>query len=276
MPILKRARPLLGTFVEIQLETTDRAQADRAFDAAFLAIEAVAKHMSFHSPMSDVSRLNAQAHLRPVRIHPDTWHVLQKACELAASSNGLFNIAIAPRLIRWGYLPDPFGRGKTEAVGQSADIRFLAGHRIRFRRPLHIDVGGIAKGFAVDQAVTALQAQGIRRGSVNAGGDLRVFGRREPLWIRHPRAPRRCTYLGDIHDQAAATSATYYSRRRRQGRIVTPLIGPRGARVMAGQSITVIAKTCMMADALTKVAALAGAAAEPLLKRYDARVYCVS
>ena len=117
--------------------------------------------------------MNRDACYKRVRVHPWTWRVLKSAQEFSRNTDGIFDITMAGQLVKWNYLPRygaRFGRGSWR------DIIFEATGHVRFRRPLLIDFGGIAKGFAVDRAVEILKRNGVMAGIVNAGGDLRVFG----------------------------------------------------------------------------------------------------
>lgn len=269
---LRRARPLLGTLVEVRAAASTIEQAGRALHAAFAAIERVQTLMSYHDPCSDVGRLNRFAHLRTVSVAPWTFTVLRGAHLLHAATGGLFDIAVAPALVRGGWLP----RSTTlPAGGTAADIALLAGRRVRFRRPLLLDLGGIAKGFAVDQAVAALRRCGATGGVVNAGGDLRVFGATpEPVHVRLPESPDKLVPLVTLRDSAVATSAHYFAQRRIRGAARSPIFHPHHRRFAAeSYSISVQARECWLADALCKVVWLAGAAALPLLHAHGARAW---
>ncbi len=270
--MLIRARPLLGTLVEIRAAGGNAASVSRAITAAFDVIAEVHRLMSFHEPDSDVSRLNRLAHREAVQVDAQTWEVLACALELSRGSGGLFDCAIAPRLVRLGYLPRTPGV-ESGVDASSAHIELLAGHRVRFLKPLAIDLGGIAKGYAVDQAIRRLQNHGIGTACVNAGGDLRVLGDRNwPVLIRLPAAPRRAFLPVTIRQQALATTAHYFTARVENDRVVTPLIDPRTGRCRTeNHNVSVAAPSCMLADALTKVVWLSGDAWHPLLARHRAR-----
>ena len=102
---VRRCRPLLGTFVEIRAFGGNTAELEGAVDTAFLAIAQVHRLMSFHDPKSEVSRLNREAYYKPVRVHPWTWCVLKSAQEFSGNTDGIFDITMASRLVKWNYLP---------------------------------------------------------------------------------------------------------------------------------------------------------------------------
>jgi thiamine biosynthesis lipoprotein len=264
---VKACRPYLGTYVEIRL---GEGASDVALSAAFAHIERVRRCMSVFDADSDVSRINRLHPGETIEVDPWTHEVLSLACEVHRASGGLFDCGVAPHLARWGMLPSAVAAVSASSI---ASLELLAGHRVRTRAPLCIDLGGIAKGYAVDQAVTALQTAGVKGGVVNAGGDLRVFGEaEEDIWLRDPAEPEQLRHAGTLRDGACATSATYYSRCSVDGDEVSALVDPRtGAAVRTRQSYTVVAPRCAVADALTKVLAVAGEAGHPCLAAYGAQ-----
>lgn len=274
---LRRARPLLGTLVEVTARGEREVELTRAVGAAFAAMGRVHRLMSFHEPYSDVGRVNRLAHRVAVRVHPWTWNVLEAAQRLSHSTAGAFDITIGGELVRLGYLPSS-GPIRLDPRACWRDVRLLPGRRVRFARPLLIDLGGIAKGFAVDCAVDCLRARGASAGLVNAGGDLRAFG--SVAWrvhVRHPANPGRLVPFADIANGALATSAGYFARRIQRGKAVTPVIdGVRRAATNATFSASVSASSCMLADALTKLVLLRGPRAHGLVRRLGGHAFILS
>ncbi len=259
----RRAQPWLGTLVDI---TTDGSQA--ALTGAFAEVALVHRLMSFHDPASDVSRLNRAGAGELVAVHAHTWRVLQLAGQLAAASQGLFNPACAALLVERGGLPSPAGELPPLQQLQSA-FRCEDGDTVRKLQPAWLDLGGIAKGYAVDLAVEALQRAGALEGCVNAGGDLRVFGeRRWPASIRDPQAPRRMHSQLQLHNEALATSASYFSS-------LSLMDGRDGAPVDQACSVSVRAPSCVLADALTKVVMASGDANHPALEQWQASAFII-
>jgi thiamine biosynthesis lipoprotein len=277
---IRRARPLLGTFVEIAAAGAGPDEMNRAVAAAFAAVAEVHDLMSFHAAGSDVSRLNAQAWAAPVRVHPWTFQVLQAAADLHARSAGVFDVAIAPVLEDMGLLPRPSGGGLSASgnLATAQAIELLLGHRIRFRHPdVRIDLGGIAKGFAVDRAIDVLRVHGISAALVNAGGDLAAFGPSpHDVEIRDPRSPGRLICRVGLRNRAMASSGSYFDPFRSIETAGSAIIDPKErkpAHAFAG--VTVCAPCCMLADALTKVVMIARASADGLLERYQAAALVV-
>ena len=259
---VRRARPLLGTFVEIAAQGNNDAKLRRAIDEAFDAIHRVHQLMSYHDPESDVSRINRHGFPRGVVVHEWTWQVLKAAHEFARESRGAFDITVASLLANWNYLPRIGSRFGWKGVWR--DIFLRKNCKVFCRRPVIIDLGGIAKGFAVDRAVQALQRAGVSSGIVNAGGDLRAFGSTSrEVHLRNPISPAQFSGMLCLRNRAVATSAAYFSRRA--------LVDGQTRRAMNRRiSVTVAAKDCMTADALTKIVFALREKAAPLLKRYRA------
>jgi thiamine biosynthesis lipoprotein len=267
-----RARPLLGTFVEIAASGTDADSVQVAISDAFNAVEKVHNLMSYHADDSDISRINHEAYRHAVTVDAQTITVLAAAEKFAQVSAGLFDISVAPTLTKLGFLPKRNGMPRISGQGNWQHI-VLADNQVRLTRQLRIDVSGIAKGYAVDQAIAVLQAAGMVSGRVNAGGDLRIFGPvAQIIKVRHPVDAAQLIPLIELTLGAAATSAGYYTQRRYQGRWVTPLINPH-TRAAAGvqRSVSVFAADCMTADALTKVVHADPVLAAPLLQQFSAR-----
>jgi thiamine biosynthesis lipoprotein len=247
------AQMWLGTLVEISVRADTEAVRKDALAAAFAAIARVHRALSRHDPESELSRVNRCAVQATQAISKDFRLVLERALEIARQSAGAFDPTV--------------GRERTLQNGATWRDVELDARGVRFARPLALDFDGIAKGYAVDCAVAALQAHGVTAGRVNAGGDLRVFGADpEPIHVRTGGPQSVVVPLASLADGAVATSAYGGQRRRRSGRWTTPLIDPRSTLPrMSTRTVSVIAADCITADALTKVVALDGGAAAKLL-----------
>jgi thiamine biosynthesis lipoprotein len=280
---LRRARPLLGTFVEISVCGDDQSRMGRAIDAAFDAVAMVHGLMSFHQADSDVGRINHEAATRPVSVHPWTFQVLQAARELQERTAGLFDITIAPILQDRGLLPCSRSNRATaprriaKRIAMAETMTMLPGRRIRMRVGTAIDLGGIAKGFAVDRAVDVLKSRGVSCGLVNAGGDLFAFGKQaHSVHVRDPRDPRRCLCSVDVAEEAMASTGSSFDPFRSEDTSGSAVIDPRSRQpVDRIIGATVRAPSCTIADALTKIVMIDGAAASPLLDHYGASAMMV-
>jgi thiamine biosynthesis lipoprotein len=267
--MMMRCKPLLGTFVEIAIDGDEQSM---AIENAFTAIERVQDLMGFHNPASELSLINQLAHKKAVEVHPWIAQVIKIAKEIHLTSDGLFNCGIGHRLVAAGLLPQHVTFTNHD-LGGIEDIQFLAPDLIKSARPVCLDLGGIAKGFAVDMAVRVLISEGVGSGSVNAGGDLRVFGKTSfPIQIRDPDIPEKLIEIGSLTDGAIATSSLYFAKRDGQkSHIINPLaqnFSEVHAEVCG--SFSMIAKECVYADALTKVLALSNNEHHPSFSRFSA------
>ena len=275
---VRRARPLLGTFVEITATGRPAATLHAAIDAAFGAVATVHRLMSFHEAASDVSRVNRHAATTAITVHPWTYAVLTAAADLSRRSDGLFDVTVAPELQALGVLPRAVDETPiTTRPRTDRAIELLSGHRVRFGEPgIRIDLGGIAKGFAVDRAIDVLTEAGIPGGLVNAGGDLASFGSDgHRVHLRDPRDPRRTLGAVTVKNAGLATTGgrfdPFLGIRARRSAVIDPR-GVAAAPPVVG--VTVRAPSCTMADALTKVVMIGGESSLAVLDHYGASAIC--
>jgi thiamine biosynthesis lipoprotein len=270
----RRAQPGLGTLVEIAVLASSEAEFMRASDRAFARIAAFHAAMSFHEPGSDLAAIAAAPAGTTVCVAAETWQVLRVALALEAESDGLFNVAVAPRLVARGALPAPRSATRVEALAGSAGaaLQLESGSRVHVRNAVWIDLGGIAKGAAVDAALAAIRSEGAVGGRVHAGGDIAVYGAdAQPIRVRGPAPARLLVDAGLLRDGAIATSAPGEDATQ-----PAPLVLPAGRTARWGdRSVSVVAPSCLVADALTKVLAALGPGAAPLLGRHDASGFSV-
>lgn len=240
---VRRCRPLLGTFVEVAVPQGYVS----AIDGAFGAIAHVQACMSFHQEDSDLARLRHASVGSFVRVDPDTVAVLRFAKQLHAASGGLFDVAVGARLVELGFLPAPAGLRPEDLTGTTADIEIRDDDRVRCLRPMLIDLGGIAKGYAVDRAAAALAMAGVPSALVNAGGDLRVVGDL-PQIIHLREADGSIAGAVEVANCAVASS----------GRIIDGTVSPHLDRqrrpIAVRRAVSIAAGQCIVADAMTKIA----------------------
>lgn len=239
MAEIVRCRPLLGTFVEVH------GQGARAVEAAFAAVERVHKLMSAHDPDSELSQINRFAHRERVTIDPWTVAVLGRARYWAKLSEGAFDTVTAGRNgVGKGLLPRHPGMMVDDHARWDAVV--LDEETVTLREPCCIDLGGIAKGFAVDRAIDAMRDVGAASGLVNAGGDMAGFGRQSwDATVVEP-ANRMPMMAIRICNEALATSALLAGTDGLSG---DHLVGADSRWISA----TVAAPSAMDADALAKI-----------------------
>lgn len=246
--MVRRLRIALGVMVAIAAEAPTPEQAAAAVQAAFAAVAQVDERLRPEGLHSDLWRLSAAVPGEAVSLWSGTFELLRFAQQLSRASGGLFDPCLPQR------------------AGCLADIELLDGECCTAiaHAPVALDCGGIAKGFAVDQAISALHANGCSAGLVNAGGDLRVFG--PPITVLLRRAAGLEPF--ELSEAALAVSDRdarrvpvghrgYYVRGRAVGQ------RERYAAVRAGRA--------MCADALTKCVLLSPAdESTELLRQFGA------
>jgi thiamine biosynthesis lipoprotein len=259
----EREEAIMGTRVAVQLWSTDPELAVRAIDAVMDDMHRTDELMSTYKPESQLSQVNAHAFERPVEVDPDIIDVVAKALEYSRLSDGAFDITYASV----GYLYDyrqhvhP-SQAQIDAALPSVDYRQLKVDRkantIRFLKGgMRIDLGGIAKGWAVDRGIEILRGLGIEHAMVNAGGDTRLLGDRlgKPwiVGIRDPRKDHTVVTRIPLQDEAISTSGDYERFFEEDGvryhHILVPGTGKSPGLV---RSVTVVGATATHTDGLTK------------------------
>ncbi|MFZ6843560.1 FAD:protein FMN transferase [Undibacterium sp. RuTC16W] len=291
----RRAQPWLGTLVDIRIaDALQDSVLHEAFHAAFQRIALLHQLMSFHAADSELTRINRATTGSVLAIHPHTYAVLEAALHVTQLSQGLFDVRVASRLMAWGLLPhqDAAPASVQPYLPQVVACELLPDYHLKKLSADWLDLGGIAKGYAVDQAIAVLQEYGVREACVNAGGDLRVIGDQVmEIAIRHPADPARMAYTIGLQNAAMATSGIYFSQRQSslyqkekpgeqtampQEEIVSALIhGISGAPLSNPGSVSVRAASCLWADALTKVVAASGDAQHPCLDAFAANAFII-
>jgi len=263
--LVRRTVPVMGTIAEVAVVHDDERLAQAAIDAALERLVWVDHTMSRFDPSSDVGRANLLAAQEPVPVHAETAAVLRAGVRWAVQTRGKFDPCLGSAVELWNVehrrSPPPPAeclRYADRRLYESLEIDHHLGHDvIRFHEPdLAIDLGGIAKGHAVDLAVAALRDAGIQDGLVNAGGDLYALGHAEDgaPWeagVRSPTDPTALLATLRVSDRALATSGDYQAYFDHDGRRYHHILDPETAapRRTYSHTITVAADTCMMADA---------------------------
>jgi FAD:protein FMN transferase len=223
----RRMRPLMGTLCVI--EACGVAQpVHAAIEQAFSAMTFVEQCMHPTRAGSDLVRLNDSVRQR-LKIDQQTWAVLQLAQQIHASSGGVFDPCLQHQ------------------PGCLRDVELLPDSTVLCHVPVAIDLGGIAKGYAIDRAISALQAAGCVSGMVNAGGDLRVFGRQSQKILIRLRDQQMLEL--ELCDQAVAVSDVHTADRpsEHQG-----YYWRNKNDAPTQQQVAVLAGQAAIADALTK------------------------
>ena len=268
----------LGTYVRVRVQARCATDGDRAIAKAREAIAACEARFSLYQPDSELCHINALAATGAVVVSGEMFDLLTLCSEIALGSHFLFDPTVGGELVAMGLRP-----GAAHA-GQWSDIVLDHANRsVRFLRPLTLDLGGVAKGAAVDRAVEAAMKNGATGVLVDAGGDMRACGVIEQdVRVRDPRDARRSLPLMRLANAAIATSGgALAARTTRHGKQVVPTLDPSRTEASTAQhgllrkSVSITASCCAVADALTKVVQLTGDVQHPLLARFAAQALCI-
>lgn len=274
---VKVSKVLMGTHVDATVMHADINAAKRALVAAFMEMERVEDLLSSHLPTSEVSIINREAAQHPVPVQEETFAILQRAVGYSTRLDGLFDITIGPLTSLWGFngdgeiaIPE---HAHLESAQSLVDLKHVDLNRsdttVSFQKTgMRIDLGGIAKGYAVDRAVATLQEHGVANFLLNAGGDLYVAGEKQPgqAWkvgVKHPRQQDTLLATLAAKDQAVATSGDYERFTEIGGQRYHHILDPRsGYPATQSQSATVFASTVEEADVLATYLFITGELAQ--------------
>jgi thiamine biosynthesis lipoprotein len=261
--LLRRSEPLLGTFVTITVYGDNREWLSAAVSAAFEEFRRIDSLMSIHRADSELSQVNARGSVEPVVVSADLWRVIAKAQDIAEQTEGSFDMTIRPLSDLWGFIWKQYRLPTDEqlkAVLPRVNYRLV--ELDAEKRTVHflvagvsLDLGGIAKGYAVDCAIEKLRSIGVTNAMVKAGGDLRVIGvpPGKTNWIVQLEDPakegRRIKI--PLRHAALSTSGNYENYFEIDGVPYSHILNPHTGRPVQGiAACTVIAPTCMESDAL--------------------------
>lgn len=257
--------PRMGTLVRLVLYAPEEGQAQRAATAVFDRIEELEDILSDYREASELNRLTREAVNRPQAVSPELFYVLTQSQKFSQLSGGAFDITIGPVVALWREarrtqrLPEAARLAKARELVDYHHIELDPEARTVMlkRAGMQLDLGGIAKGYAADQAIEILQAQGIHTALVALGGDIRVSGtppgtRGWKIDIQNPAPQGReplCTV--PLQGGAISTSGDTQQYVESGGERLSHIINPAsGMALRNAASTTVIAPDGITADAL--------------------------
>ncbi|MBN1880873.1 MAG: FAD:protein FMN transferase [Deltaproteobacteria bacterium] len=255
-------RLMLGTVVEITVLGKDEDVLERAVDAAFDRMGEIEMVADRYTGESEISRMNRTAADGQVDVSDEMIEMLRVSETLAAETEGAFDVTIAPLSDLWGFTGEPRLPAPEEieallsVVCHDCVVVDYDKKTVYYSNPdVAVDLGGIAKGYAVDEAVKVLESLDVVSGVINAGGDMAVIGKKgDDPWrigIQHPRDSQELIAVLDIVDRSVVTSGDYerffFSDDVRYHHIIDPHTGYPARMTM---SITVVAENTAVADAL--------------------------
>jgi thiamine biosynthesis lipoprotein len=261
---------IMGTNIDVEIWHDDTTKGNAAVEAVMGEMRRIDVLMSHYKPESQLSRINQRAFGEAVVVDRELFDLIKLSLHFSEITEGAFDITYASV----GYLYDyrkhvKPTEGQIESALPGVNFRNLKldekARSVRFgREGMRIDLGGIAKGYAVDRGIGILQARGVQHAVVTAGGDTRIigdrFGRPWVVGIRHPDDKSKVVTRIPLVDTAMSTSGDYEryfdENGKRYHHIIDPKTGHSASKV---RSATILGPTAVQTDGLSKTAFVLGA-----------------
>jgi thiamine biosynthesis lipoprotein len=268
-----RSRIMMDTVVSIRIYAgEDSTRSEEIVAAAFSEIARLEGLLSGWVSGSDVDRINEAAGGRSVSVSPEMWQVVIAAQEMSRLTEGAFDISIGAIMRLWDFqsaqalVPEESAiHRELRLVGSQQVLLDSVNIRVGLReRGAAIDLGGAAKGYAVDRAMEVLKDWGVKEALVDAGGDIGLLGRKSgdkhwQIGIRHPRVPGHIIEVLEVDSGAVATSGDYQRFFQQDGVRYHHILDPKtGMPARGAVSVTILAKTALEADIVSTAAFVLG------------------
>ena len=254
----EETRSVMDTFATVTVYGNfyEKDKMKNVLDDVFSKIERVEKITSFYDPKSEIYRLNEDGYLNKEELTQEVRYLLSRSIYYSELSRGSFDVTVHPLLELWKR-----GLWKEDPSIQDEKVNGMLKHvdneniimnndGILLLNGASVDLGGIAKGYAVDQALNILREDGIKRALVDIGGDMGTIGEGWTIGLANPRDPNECITRFKISNECIATSGNYeryFDPDKKVHHIIDPRTGYPADDCM---SATVIAKSCTDTDAL--------------------------
>jgi thiamine biosynthesis lipoprotein len=259
---LEDTQSIMGTSIHVELWSESSEAGGQAIEAVMHEMQRINQLMSPYIKTSELSQLNALAGKQPVKVSTELYELIALSVELAKETQGAFDITFASV----GYLYD-YRKHQKPAKSTIDDLLLAVNYRhivfypqhseISFSHPkVKIDLGGIAKGHAVDNAIDILKQHGVKHGLVSAGGDTKLLGDRlgKPwmVGIRDPRNGEKQAVVLPLSDTALSTSGDYERYFEQDGQRYHHILSPKtGESAYEVQSVSIIGPRSTLTDALS-------------------------
>ncbi len=252
----------MNTFCSIQAEGEDGLSADQAIEEAFLELKRLEAKFSRYLADSGISRVNQEARNSAVKVDREFFGLISRAGEISRLTSGAFDISLAAAIDFWRLAQEANTfpsedelRELRQKIGFKNIVLDQQQQSVYFTRPgIQIDLGALAKGYALDRAALLLKARGINYGQIDLGGNIYLINDQpQTIAIRNPLAPEKIAVTVELIDQAISTSANYersFSINGKSfGHLFDPLTGsPVESDIL---SVSVISQDAALADALS-------------------------
>jgi len=272
--VYKKTMPLMDTIVSITVVAESSDTAEKAIEITFAQIGRFGDLINFYSDNSELAEINRNAGVHSVKVSPQTLDVIGKAVSAAEKSGGAFDPTIGPIVKLWDFLNKkkpaeseivkalPLVNYKDILIDRADSTVFLK------RKGMMIDLGGIAKGYAVDLAVESLKKEGILSGLVSIAGDIRTFGMKPDKrpWIIGIKNPRQTGEKDELvakirlSEKAISTSGDYERYFISEDKRYHHLLDPKTGMPASGcRSVSIVTDRAVDTDAFSTAIFILGA-----------------
>lgn len=250
----------MGTYYRIKVYASANPQ--EVFQKARVELKRLEEKFSDYDLESEISRINQQAGLSKVKVSQETIDLLREAISISEKTEGAFDPTVRPLMEIWGFKEGKQSPPPSEKISETLQV--VGWERLRIgkegvmleRKGMELDLGGIAKGYAVDKVVELLKEAGIRQALVEIGGELYCLGSGPgsngwKIGIQDPQSAEGIIAVLQVIDQAVATSGSYENFYIWEGKRYSHIIDPRSGFPVQNSliSVTIISSKCMEADA---------------------------
>lgn len=260
--IFRKSLILMDTLTTITVVADSEKKAESGIDAAFLEIKKLEKLISFWDPESEISSVNKNAGVLPVKVSPQTLDLIQYALYISEKTDGAFDPTIGPVIRQWDFKkqkkPAPAKLGEALKLVNYREMKIDGKNSTAYlaKKGMSFDTGGIAKGYAADLAEKVLKSKGIKAGLIAIAGDIKGFGRKPDgkgwiVAIRNPRESKGNELLAKIEllDEAISTSGDYERYFFEDGKRFHHILNPETGYPARGiQSVSIVAPKGVSTD----------------------------
>jgi thiamine biosynthesis lipoprotein ApbE len=276
LKLFKKASLSMGTLFEINAYVSDKYKAEKTFSDVFKELNRLDYLMSNYKNDSELSKINKNAATEPADCNKELAYVIEQSLHYSDITDGAFDITIGPLMKKWGFfkkqgqIPD---KGEIESTLQSVSYKNIiieeTAKKSLLKDPItvktvffknagtEIDLGGIGKGYAVDNAINVLKQNGINSALVNFAGNIYTYGTPpgKNSWViglQHPRKSEGLLGTFEIKNKAVSTSGDYEKFFTINGKRYSHIIDPRTGNPVKGiVSVTIVTDSATRADALS-------------------------
>jgi len=281
--VFSKTQLLMGTIAEIKVIDDNPERAKEVIKKCFDRIKEIEDKMSFQDPKSELSFLNQNAG-KNIKVSKDLFYVLEKSLNYSKLSDGAFDVTIGPLTELWG-----FDRNKRIIPSQdkiAQRVRLVDYRQVKLnskkrevlleQKGMKIDLGAVAKGYAVEEVCKIIKEAGIKDALVDIGRNIKVMGKNPDgnIWkigLQHPRKPYEILSILPLENMSVATSGDYEQFFIHKGIRYHHILDPKsGYPTNVCISVTIITPSAMIADILsTAVFVLGEVAGMDLIEELD-------